>query len=905
MTLQQLRQRSAELLSRQPRLIVQVEADESSRYSTLAEVIEAVQGIPGVAPKRVDVVMRRVGKQMSKADLGARWMGENVRALAEKMTADAEVDAWKDGEPLLPFVTNDFPELKEVRAAMSTADFATVLDAAKVKIDFTDAGDFQLAAWRIRDESFLAVFKSNRLINVVRSGGLTVEAWRRKLLRSNSPKPVDEARQRFLNIEKFARLPSDQQANQLPYFYRDVAPLSMGPFVEMVLSSFPRNILDRETGFYDGNTSLWAKQLAGAAKNMSPDDVADKLGGPLWQNVAARARALQVLKLNSELVAELIQDDLDSGKRMRLKRATTAIVALKLSAFNGGLVKMLLEDGEYSQIAYNALIWSGDSSIGNALLAEIKKQPQLILRCSGLLQKPLFRKPAGSLLLTLLESSDPEIRYHATNAVYECVDPKLAGPIVKFANDKETRMRVSACYLASNLPLDAYRPIRKELISLLEDSDEEVRFAALQCFGKRKDIACGTTILKLLKQDDVEAGYQVTVMQALQTLADTHFGYDMHSWGLKSKENKEAVERFEAWLQDKLASKTTQSSVLTDGQSSDDDTTVDRVTPAKVAIGKPTITSRNRKTVDLTSMQALSAAWGDKETERLQFAPLQAIELGFDDGEPIVVLQPETSVRYLDLATGKTRPKRDEFPSDGEVGQKMAGRFQLKIEPDRAAGFQTFRIGGVDTFLGSTKVDVGDNGNWSRHLKQTPRQAMQEIHNVRWAMIRHQPNDPDAWKKAISNNDFTFNPATDLPLTVTFISDNASGWLRIEDYDAKTAQLNMKILRLQAKQKPIEVARNEWYALFEIPRDETSSYFETEIFKPDAQLGIGIFVDIGKLASDRGFKYLNVLSKPDDDRTLVKFQNEKPEDSEKSFDVASLVSLYEARLAEEKADEQE
>ena len=35
LTLQQLRQRSAELLSRQPRLIVQVEADESSRYSCL------------------------------------------------------------------------------------------------------------------------------------------------------------------------------------------------------------------------------------------------------------------------------------------------------------------------------------------------------------------------------------------------------------------------------------------------------------------------------------------------------------------------------------------------------------------------------------------------------------------------------------------------------------------------------------------------------------------------------------------------------------------------------------------------------------------------------------------------------------------------------------------------------
>ena len=432
-------------------------------------------------------------------------------AVAKKMVSDAQVDPWKDGQPLLSFVTDNFPELKEVRAAMSTTDFATVLDAAKIEIDFTDVGDLQLASWRIRDEPFLAVFKSNGLVNLVRSGGLSVESWQRQLL-------------------------SSKQAHE---------------------------------GF-------------------------------------------------------------------------------------------------------------GEQTLNEAELKNLGDMP------------------------------------------------------------------------------------------------------------KRQTF------------------------------------------------------------------------------------------PGNI------------------SMHALIEAWGDKETERLQFAPLQTIELGFDDGEPIVVLQPETSVRYLDLATGKTRAKRDEFPSEGEAAKKMAGRFQLKIEPDRAAGFQTFRIGGVDTFLGSTKVDVGDNGNWSRHLKQTPRQAMQEIHNHRWAAIRFQPNDPDAWKKAISNNDFTFNPATDLPLTVTFINEDATGWLRVKEYDSKSSKIGIQILRLQAKVVRRVVAKNEWYILYEAPLDKNVSRFTTETIKSDPQLGIGILIDIAKVADTRGFKFIELIASTDDS-ILVTFHHARPETSGKIFEVDQLMVLSEKR----------
>jgi hypothetical protein len=49
-----------------------------------------------------------------------------------------------------------------------------------------------------------------------------------------------------------------------------------------------------------------------------------------------------------------------------------------------------------------------------------------------------------------------------------------------------------------------------------------------------------------LKLDRIDAGQAVTVMQALNVLANSAFSYDMHNWGPKA--NAKSIARFEVWL---------------------------------------------------------------------------------------------------------------------------------------------------------------------------------------------------------------------------------------------------------------------------------------------------------------------------------------------------------------------
>jgi hypothetical protein len=86
------------------------------------------------------------------------------------------------------------------------------------------------------------------------------------------------------------------------------------------------------------------------------------------------------------------------------------------------------------------------------------------------------------------------------------------------------------------------------LLHLLNDKDETVRFEALRCFAEQKDLAAGPAILKLLRQDKLAEGHKVTVMQTMSKLAGSTFGYRLHNWGPGTSANKQAIEKFEAWL---------------------------------------------------------------------------------------------------------------------------------------------------------------------------------------------------------------------------------------------------------------------------------------------------------------------------------------------------------------------
>ena len=376
-------------------------------------------------------------------------------------------------------------------------------------------------------------------------------------------RPVDaDAREQFLEIERIARLSAEEQAKQLPHLYRDLAPRYMNPFVEGIISSRRRNILDRKSiGSPEGDAyETWTNQLAHAAGEKSPEAVADAVGSGMWLNVAAKGRALWVFARHPKALDKLLQTDLDSAEKPSVKRAACTIGALKRTSFSGKLLQMYLADDEMSKEVWPAFLFMMDhSDIFEPLLQKVEKDPRLLIRCAGLFQRPLYRKPANPMLLKLVSSEDKEISYHAARALYECKDPKLAPLAAKFAKDPASRFRLTATYWAANLPGDAFNSIRKELLPLLADADEKVRFDALRCFAQQKDLAAGPVLLELLgreKPAEKPRAYEVTVMQALAALTGQQFGYFMHEWGPNRPSNRKAIEKLEAWLQEKAKNAT-------------------------------------------------------------------------------------------------------------------------------------------------------------------------------------------------------------------------------------------------------------------------------------------------------------------------------------------------------------
>lgn len=396
----------------------------------------------------------------------------------------------------------------------------------------------------------------NRLVaervEIAQSGGAGWLAGSHQAAAGGAGKKSDvDSREGFLAIERIARLPAADQAKELDHLYHELAPPYMNFMLESILSSAPGNILDRNpANGFNGNDALWASQLANAASKLSPEEVADKLQHRMWLDIASRARALQVFKAHAKPIEALIRADLKSGQKQSVSRACDVIQSLDLKTFTDQLLALMLAGGETSEPANNALLFGHDPAIVQPLLARVDRDPKLLIRCSGLFQGPLSRKPADTRLLNLLDSPDADVRYHAGYALCECSDPKLSGMVSKFAQEDEPRFRTTAAYIATHQAPDVFATMRKDLAPLLHDKDEEVRFAALRCFSQHKDAASGPVILEMLKSEHAGAAGQgeVVIMQALDAFAGEQFGYDMHNWGPRTRGNQQAIQEFEAWM---------------------------------------------------------------------------------------------------------------------------------------------------------------------------------------------------------------------------------------------------------------------------------------------------------------------------------------------------------------------
>lgn len=359
-----------------------------------------------------------------------------------------------------------------------------------------------------------------------------------------------DARQRFVAIEQFARLPEPEQVARLAEFYRAIPPRSLGMFVEGILSSNPHDILNRyQSGdAYDGNTDRWARQLADAVPRLSVEQVADNLKDRLWLDVASRARALWILKQHPNIVSNLMVADLESHDTNAIERAATVILALDLKTFTPRILSIWMKNDALSESVWTALLFSHDPAMVKPLLERVDQDPKFLIRCAGLFQGTLHNQPADPVLLKLLDSPDPEIRYHAAYALEECLDSRLGQPAVRLAGDTNSQSRFVAAHMAAKLPEASFQEARSGLLPLLKDTDEQVRYYALLSFGKRKDPAAGPVILEALRKDKLPEQYKVWVMQSMSALSGSTWSYYMHEWGPSRPDNQKAIDRFETWL---------------------------------------------------------------------------------------------------------------------------------------------------------------------------------------------------------------------------------------------------------------------------------------------------------------------------------------------------------------------
>ncbi|QDU56702.1 M56 family metallopeptidase [Aeoliella mucimassa] len=356
--------------------------------------------------------------------------------------------------------------------------------------------------------------------------------------------------EQFQWIERFARLPADEQAEGLPAFYAELTPGVLNPMIEGILSSYPHDILNphQDGDAYDGDTRQWAQQLEKASNEMSVKAVADKLELPVWIRVATRARALRLLERHPEVTDKLIESDLQKGGKDEVERAAAIIVSLQLQGFSGRLIELWLEGEEAAQPAWNALVFLRDPEIIDRLLERMEQDPSFITRCSGLFQGPLADKAAEPKLLDLLSSTDSEIRFHAADALQHCRDARLAKPAERMATEDDERLRLIAAQLVSSLPDAAFAEVRDQLLTLLHDDSDEVRFKALHGFAGRKDRAAGQAILEALQREELNEQYKAWVMQAMSSLTGESWSYNLHRWGPGTPENREAIARLEAWI---------------------------------------------------------------------------------------------------------------------------------------------------------------------------------------------------------------------------------------------------------------------------------------------------------------------------------------------------------------------
>jgi hypothetical protein len=373
------------------------------------------------------------------------------------------------------------------------------------------------------------------------------------------------SRERFLAIERIARLPATEQALAIPGLYKKTAYPILHPSILSILSGHYDNILVTDKPARSmwwrldawGWADRWAAQMTAAEKDLTPEQMADRISpDPNWLNAAAWSRTIVILKAHPKITESLLDADLRSANAKVISRAAGAIRCLQWRQFNAKLMDPLWSENEdiYGP-AMLCLCELADVQVKEKLLEKLRADPRSIERSGSVLRFVMQARKVEPAVLALLESPDDKVRQRAAEIVCTCPDEALGPHAARLASDANAKTRHAVAEMLVAMPDETFRSIRRKLLPLLDDENLDVRYRAALEFAKRREVVAGPVILSALKSPMQDMNQKVIVLGALaqfDQMAGKIFDYNLHEWGRDKARNRKAIEEFERWLSERV-----------------------------------------------------------------------------------------------------------------------------------------------------------------------------------------------------------------------------------------------------------------------------------------------------------------------------------------------------------------
>ncbi len=344
------------------------------------------------------------------------------------------------------------------------------------------------------------------------------------------------AKKLFIKTEIVSRLENEEQKKHIKNLYQNI---------------FPELQTLKIFGIFPG-PFITKKEL-----KLSPEKLADfiadnKFGGWPWLIQFSINNCLDIFKTNQEYLIPFVKADINSEITANKKRALYVIQNLNLTNFFESIVYVLETDSSLFGIASITL---RDIDNPKAIAPIVRTCPDLKRNMVfGYLRRLQRGRPADSSLITLLESKNPEVRWRAGYALAESNDPKLIPYVFRLSKDKNAMVRKQASNIGLCIKGKNFEKVRPALITLLHDPSTKVKLFTAICLAQRKDTACASTLLELLKDDSLDHPNHSNVVHAMQDLTGTYFGYHFGSdaWKPTTENNRRAIKQFAKWIKNNV-----------------------------------------------------------------------------------------------------------------------------------------------------------------------------------------------------------------------------------------------------------------------------------------------------------------------------------------------------------------